>query len=174
MKRTLLAVGLALCSSFACSAPRPVAAVESSAARFPQPVVTDMDGQQVDVAGALRSGRTVVLVFWQTWCATCIVEAPELAAAARAHSDEILFVGVVPGPDGTVDDAEVRRVAQRYDLPYAQVRDRDLSLSHTFAVVGTPTLIALAPDGSEGWRHHRPPEDWIALHRELRQLRGLR
>lgn len=186
MKRETVAVGLAVLvaigSTWGCSAPRAQDAtavhavdttppVAATGARLPVGTVTDMEGRQVDVSGALRSGRTVVLVFWQTWCATCLVEAPELAAAARAHGDEILFVGVIPGPDGTVNDDEVRRLVKRFDLPYAQVRDRDLTWSQTFAVTGTPTLIALTADGQQGWRHHRPPADWSALHRQLRGLR---
>jgi thiol-disulfide isomerase/thioredoxin len=162
------ACALAACSSTP-SAPAPASG--SSTARAPALHATATDGRDVDIDAALKSGRTVVLVFWQTWCASCLAEAPQLAAASRAHPDELLFVGVVPGPDGTVDEEELARLVKRFDLPYAQIRDRDLSWSRAFDVRGTPTLIALRADGSAGWRDRRPPADWSALHGELRSRR---
>lgn len=108
-----------------------------------------------------------MLVFWQTWCASCVAEAPDLAAAAREHADDWYFVGVVPGPDRIVDDREVERVSAELHLPYSHVRDRDGAWSNALAVAGTPTLIALARDGTVGWRGNRPPADWTALHLAL-------
>ncbi|HTF89310.1 MAG TPA: TlpA disulfide reductase family protein [Planctomycetota bacterium] len=155
----------------ACSTPAPHPAANTAVARPPSMRATAIDGKTVDLAAALESGRTVVLVFWQTWCASCLAEAPDLATAARAHPDEIMFVGIVPGPDGTVDEAKLESLVQRFGLPYAQVRDRDLAWSQAFTVTGTPTLIALRADGTAGWRDHRPPADWLALHRSMRAPR---
>lgn len=132
---------------------------------------TAFDGRDVDIARELGAGRTVVLVFWQTWCAPCRAEAPRLREAARAHADDIVFVGVVSGPDSTVDETELRRVVADLDLPYAELRDRDGSWSRAFEVSATPTLIALGPDGREAWRGHRAPADWLELHRTLRAKR---
>jgi len=80
-----------------------------------------------------------------------------------------LIVGIVPGPDGAVNDAEVAQTVQRFGLTYPQVRDRELDWSRAFHVAGTPTLVALRPDGAEGWRGIRPPADWGTLHKQLRQ-----
>jgi thiol-disulfide isomerase/thioredoxin len=123
-------------------------------------VVTDMEGRTHDLDEALRAGRPVALIFWQTWCASCIEEAPQLAADARAHGDEILFVGVVPGPDDYVDDGEVEQMAAELGLPYPQVRDRDLMLSKRFEVKGTPTIVVLGAGGRILFNGHRAPADW--------------
>jgi len=158
----------AVVSLSACSASKPAPTAAREPARAPTMHATAIDGREVDLDSASKSGRTVVLVFWQTWCASCLAEAPHLAATARAHPDELLFVGVVPGPDADVDEEEIARIVKRYDLPYAQIRDRDLAWSRAFDIRGTPTLIALRPDGREGWRDHRAPADWSALHAEMR------
>lgn len=120
--------------------------------------VTDMDG----VAHSL-SGRPVALVFWQTWCASCKREAPEVTAAARRNEGRIQFLGVVPGSDEDVDDREVEQVAREWGLAYPQVRDRDLGLSDHYDVEGTPTIIVLDAGGQVRYRGHRPPADWGAL-----------
>lgn len=168
--RTFVAI-FAVVSLSACSASQATPAQSHEDARPPTLHATALDGRDVDLGAALESGRTVVLVFWQTWCASCLAEAPALAAAARAHADELVFVGVVPGPDGDVDEDELARLVKRFDLPYAQVRDRDLAWSRAFAIRGTPTLVALRADGREGWRDHHAPADWSALHAELRSPR---
>jgi thiol-disulfide isomerase/thioredoxin len=137
--------------------------VVTSAATSAPLVVTDMEGRTHDLEGALRGGQVVALIFWQTWCASCIEEAPRLAADARAHGDEILFLGVVPGPDDYVDDGEVEKMAAELGLPYPQVRDRDLALSQRFEVKGTPTIVVLGSGGRILFRGHRSPQDWSAL-----------
>lgn len=124
--------------------------------------VVDMDDVDHDVDAVLAGGRNVVLVFWQTWCGPCKREAPHLAEAAREHVDGLEFLGVVAGTDKDVDDTKVRRYVEKYDLPYAQIRDRDLSLTKQYEVVGTPTIIILGQDRKVLYRGNRPPEDWSA------------
>lgn len=166
MKRATFAslLLLALLSSCASTAHE----TRTKSARIPATSFTAFDGRTVDLARELAANRTVVLVFWQTWCASCLGEAPHLRDAARAHPDELVFVGVVSGPDSTVDEAELKKLVTRLDLPYPELRDRDGAWSRAFNVTATPTLIALRPDGSEGWRGQRAPEDWLAVHRALR------
>jgi len=119
-----------------------------------------MDGKTHDLNAALSDGRPVALIFWQTWCASCISEAPQLAADARTYGEDILFLGVVPGSDDYVDDGEVEKKATELGLPYAQVRDRDMALSKRYDVKGTPTIVVLGAGGRILFNGHRAPEDW--------------
>ncbi len=145
----------------ACVSQRPLAPAPADG-QAPARLV-DLDGVEHDLEGALAAGRRVVLVFWQTWCGSCLREAPAIAAAARAYPEELLFLGVVPGSDADVDERELRRVAAELRLPYAQVRDRDGSLARRLAVRGTPTLIAFGEGGAELFRGHSAPSDWGLL-----------
>lgn len=126
-------------------------------------VIVDRDGGSHDVQAALREGRPVALVFWQSWCKSCLEEAPGLAAAARELDGRLDFVGVVPGPDASVDEAALDAAIARFGLPYPQVRDRDLALTERFAIEGTPTIVVLGAGGRVVYRGHRAPEDWAAL-----------
>ena len=69
----------------------------------------------------------------------------------------------MPGPEGTVDDAEVRRVAKAQKSPWPQVRDRDLALTKRFEVDGTPTIIVIGAEGEVVYRGHEPPASWDEL-----------
>ena len=69
---------------------------------------------------------------------------------------------MIPGPDDLVDEQEVGRVAERFAMPYPQVRDRELDLSKTFGVDGTPTIVVVAPGGEVLYHGHHAP-DWDAI-----------
>ncbi len=74
-----------------------------------------LDGAPFDLAG--WQGQPVLVNLWATWCAPCVRELPELAAAARQHGD-VRFVGLaVDSPDDDV----VQMVA-RFAVPYPVVR----------------------------------------------------
>ena len=45
---------------------------------------------------------------------------------------------------------------------YPQVRDRDLALTDTFDVRGTPTVVVIGLDGAVAYRGHELP-DWEAF-----------
>jgi thiol-disulfide isomerase/thioredoxin len=44
-------------------------------------------------------GRVVLLNFWATWCAPCIVEIPVLRKVAEDYGPDVLFVAVYHGPE---------------------------------------------------------------------------
>ncbi|MFN0057881.1 MAG: TlpA family protein disulfide reductase [Planctomycetota bacterium] len=124
---------------------------------------TDMEGVRHDLDALLEGGTNVTLVFWQTWCASCLREAPELAEAARTLNGRMPFFGVISGPEGAVDDEKVREVVRKFATPYPQIRDRDLHLTRYCDVRGTPTLLVLGRGRRVLYTGHRPPADWTAL-----------
>ena len=123
-----------------------------------------MDGGSVDLNEVLASGRSVAFVFWQTWCGSCLSEAPHVGAAARELAGEVQFVGVIPGPSERVDDEKARAIAAEKRMEFPHVRDRRMVLSKAFEVSGTPTIVVLRPDGTLGYRGRGLP----ATNAELR------
>jgi thiol-disulfide isomerase/thioredoxin len=119
-----------------------------------------LDGTRSDLSASFSAGRPVALIFWQTWCAACVREAPELASAAMRLAGRVDFFGVVTGPDDVVDEAEVQRMADKLELPYPQARDRSAELAHRFDVQGTPTIVVLEPTGRVSYRGHQLPAQW--------------
>ena len=122
--------------------------------------VQDMDGQQHDFQTILDNGQSIALDYWQTWCAACRREAPQLAKAAEQCKGSIQFFGVVSGTDEFVDDEKVRDFVERAELNYPQIRDRDLTLTAAFQVKGTPTIVVIGEGGSILYRGHHTPDDW--------------
>ena len=123
----------------------------------------DMAGKSHDIDSLLGQEQSVALIFWQPWCKPCLREMPDLIRADRRYSPRIRFYGIISGPDKDVDEAKVKNIVGRLGVGYPQVRDRDLRLSRSFDVEGTPTIVILGPGGSILYRGHQPPDNWNAF-----------
>ena len=121
----------------------------------------DMNGKTLVIADKLAGGNRVALVFWQAGCSPCRAEAPHLAAASRAYSN-LEIIGVVSGPDESVDAVLLEKTIAELSLPYPTVRDRSLDLTRALDVRGTPTIVVLGAKGQVLYQGHKSP-DWKAL-----------
>ncbi len=125
--------------------------------------VVDRGGNQHDIGTTLDRNKPVTLIFWQSWCAPCLQEAPALAAAARQWGERMLFLGVIPGPESAVDEDAVDAAVDKHGLNYGQIRDKDMALTKLFGVQGTPTILVLGKGGKVLFRGHETPTDWSAF-----------
>ncbi|MDA1263887.1 MAG: hypothetical protein O2816_02270 [Planctomycetota bacterium] len=89
-----------------------------------------------------------------------------MQAAHERHGDRIAIVGVVSGPDSSVDEAKLVSLIGKLGLTYPQVRDRELTLTHAFDVDATPTIVVLDASGRLIERGHELP-DFDAVLAEL-------
>ena len=105
-----------------------------------------------DTAQALRDGRValtelrgrpVVVNFWASWCSPCKKEAPILAASARAHHGQVVFLGV------DVQDfaSDARSFLERYGANYVSVRDSGSSTYTAYGLSGLPETFYIDAQG---------------------------
>jgi thiol-disulfide isomerase/thioredoxin len=120
----------------------------------------DLDGKTLNPDADLSAGKPVVLVFWQSWCNSCLEEAPLVEQARRKYGDQVAFYGVVSGPDQSVDEDAVRKVVGQKQLKYPTLRDRDGALSRHFDVQYTPSVVILNPDRKVVYSGGHLPESW--------------
>ena len=120
----------------------------------------DMEGNRHTLSTVISSGKNVVLVFWQTWCASCLGEMPELVKAAESYKAHFQYYGIISGPDEDVDEKKITKTIQKFKIPFPQIRDRELLITNHFAVKGTPTLIILGKGESTLYRGHGLPKEW--------------
>lgn len=90
-------------------------------------------------------GRTLIVSFWATWCAPCIVEMPSLARLARqVPEDEIAVLAVNLGDRGERIDEFLARV----DTDGLTIlHDAENTLAEPWHIVGLPVTYVVAPDG---------------------------
>jgi cytochrome c biogenesis protein CcmG/thiol:disulfide interchange protein DsbE len=88
-------------------------------------------------------GHPVVLNFWASWCVPCKAEAPRLAAAAKAHAGDVLFLGI----DVQDFKSDARRFLTKYEANYVSVRDGGDSTYSAYGLTGLPETYYLDRPG---------------------------
>ena len=105
--------------------------------------LTDTQGTVFKTSQSYTAGKKVLLVFWQTLCASCRREAPHISELAAKYAETLDVFGVVSGPESMVKTDAVIQTAEKWGITYPTVLDRSLELTKHFKVRGTPTLILL-------------------------------
>jgi cytochrome c biogenesis protein CcmG/thiol:disulfide interchange protein DsbE len=99
---------------------------------WPRSLLPALDDGELSI-GELR-GHPVVLNVWASWCRPCRAEAPRLAASARAHAGEVVFLGL----DVQDFKGDARRFLKRYDVRFVSVRDGTGSTGDAYGITGVP------------------------------------
>jgi thiol-disulfide isomerase/thioredoxin len=92
-------------------------------------------------------GKYVLVDFWATWCAPCVIELPRLQAAyAKYHGKglEIVAVSLDESKTAVVDFTKARK------LPWKQVHNATAGgdLVEAFGVRSIPATFLIGPDGT--------------------------
>jgi thiol-disulfide isomerase/thioredoxin len=82
---------------------------------------------------ALR-GHPVVVNLWASWCGPCRHELPFLQRQAVKRGAQVAFLGV----NSNDNDAEARKLAARYPMPYPSFVDPRLAVAGEYGARGLP------------------------------------
>lgn len=111
------------------------------------PEVVLLDAEDGEHSLADYRGRWVVLNFWATWCAPCVVEMPTLAALQRRYpADKVAVVAIsVDRPDDLPDAISFIDVHE----PLALYHDPEFRAPFALGVRGLPATLILDEQGRE-------------------------
>jgi thiol-disulfide isomerase/thioredoxin len=110
--------------------------------RAPEFARKALDSHTVDLKS--YRGKIVLLDFWATWCAPCLVEMPALARWQQQYGPQGLAVIGVSMDD---DDATARKAVDRLKPGYAIVMG-DAKLGMLYGgVMGLPLIFLIDADG---------------------------
>lgn len=93
-------------------------------------------------------GKVVVLNFWASWCAPCVIEFPQMAALAKATKGKTVFLFL--SQDDT--DEAMERFVKKYGKDLSDnvyiARDSDKSIAQgLYQTYKLPETYIIAPDG---------------------------
>jgi len=104
-----------------------------------------IDGEDISL-NSYRDKKIVHLVFWATWCPSCLMEIPKLKKLHEAIGDkpyEIVSIDV--GVNDSVK--KVRQVQERYQLSYKMLFDEAGDVSRKYGIMGVPTHFIINKEG---------------------------
>ena len=119
-----------------------------------------IDGEDISLV-SYRDKKVVHLIFWATWCPSCIMEIPKLKKLHEAIGDkpyEIVSIDV--GVNDSVK--KVRQVQERYQLSYKMLFDEAGDVSRKYGIMGVPTHFIINKEGVIINRFNQLPEDTTA------------
>jgi cytochrome c biogenesis protein CcmG/thiol:disulfide interchange protein DsbE len=101
-----------------------------------------LDGNMMDLSEL--HGKVVMVDFWSSWCAPCLLEAPELADSYRDYESKgVEFLGVAIWDQ----EKNVRHYVEKFSLDYPNAVDTNGLAPISFGVRGIPEKYFIDKDG---------------------------
>ena len=103
-----------------------------------------LDGKNYSISDF--KGKTILINFWATWCAPCVVEFPKLIALAKQNPDIVII-----GLSSDIDDAKIIRFLDKNpdNLPNFLIsRDQKRKITaDVFQTYKLPETVIISPSG---------------------------
>ncbi|WP_282019648.1 thiol-disulfide oxidoreductase ResA [Planomicrobium okeanokoites] len=109
----------------------------------PDFALTDLNGDRHQLSD--YKGQGVFVNFWGTWCKPCEKEFPLMDRQYQVYKDQgvqILAVNIAQS------DYEVEQYAERKNLTFPIVIDKDKSVMQAYNIRPLPTTILVNPEGA--------------------------
>ena len=134
----------------AADAAYPTGVLDRSRAGTPAPATLFEDAQGRPARLAIFRGRPLLVNFWATWCAPCVVELPSLDRLAARESERMAVVAISQDLDGRqkVTDFFAGRSFARLEA----YLDPRMEMMPALGIDTLPTTILYDAEGREVWR----------------------
>ncbi len=113
-------------------------------------VLNDVAGNPVQLSGL--TGRPIILNFWATWCAPCLVEMPDLQAVYERHQSDGLLILAINRQETAVTVRDF--FYDELDLTFTPLLDETGDVSRLYGVVNYPTSVFIDEEGMVTAVHH--------------------
>lgn len=110
----------------------------------PEFSLPDIDGNSVTLSGF--RDKTVILVFWSTWCSRCSEELTFLRNTFGGR-DDLIVVLINQDSEKAVPRERIVEMRDRLSLTFPILMDSGLVLWDRFGINALPTSIVIGKDG---------------------------
>jgi peroxiredoxin len=147
------------------------ASLVKSGDRAPAFRIKTLDGAEIELE-RLR-GKTVLLVFFATWCGPCNLELPHVQAVWEANRERADFTLLAISREEIVETVAAFKTKHGYTFPIAS--DTDRSVYSRYAKEFIPRTYLIGPDGMVRFASSGFSEEHLAeLQEELAKQLGAR
>lgn len=91
-----------------------------------------------------RGDKSILLVFWATWCGYCAKELPDLKTFTQENKDKIKVLVVASGEIKEV----VKDYIKEHDINFTMLLDEERKIWNLYGVRGTPAHFLIGLDGN--------------------------
>jgi thiol-disulfide isomerase/thioredoxin len=129
--------------------------------------VRTLGGNQLSRASL--SGKPALLIFWNTWCATCKSELPKLNQMAEKFPGRLTVLAINTGLNDS--ESKARAYWNKYGYSFQSGYDHSFQVAESFRIMGVPTIVLVDAQGLVRYSHTAMPKD---MEERLKQLVSLR
>jgi peroxiredoxin len=116
----------------------------------------DSNGADVNLNGAIKGNKAVLLVFWATWCPHCVNEVPQLKQLDAAYGNKGLKILAI---DVGESAKKVQSFARQEGIDYTIMLDLENAVANQYGVTGIPSNILVDDNGVIKYKGVRPPPE---------------
>jgi peroxiredoxin len=107
----------------------------------PNFVLPNLEGEKVELAQMIKE-KPVLLVFWATWCPTCLEEIPTLNEWTKKFPQlKILGINVQESME------QIKPFASKRGVNYPVLLDQQAEVAELYGLIGIPAAIVVAKGG---------------------------
>ncbi len=112
----------------------------------PSFTLKSLDGKVVSLKSLLARGH-VMLVFWETECVYCYIHIKDFNAIHNKYKNKGLTVAAI-NMLGESNEA-IQEYVNNNKIKYLMLSDqlKGIDVANSYKVIGTPTIVLIAPDG---------------------------
>ena len=93
-------------------------------------------------------GKIVLLNFWASWCAPCVIEFPKLRALAETHKDTLVVLALSADTEADAVDRFLKKIKHKNQDNFLIVHDANKMISQDlFQTIRLPETIIIDRDG---------------------------
>lgn len=99
--------------------------------------------------------HVLVLDFWATWCGPCLRISPRLDALQRAHTGELMVLGISgmsAGERYPEDEGAIRAHMRGHPVSYWHLNDTTKRVYRSLRISAIPHVVVLSTDGVVRWQ----------------------
>lgn len=120
---------------------------------------TALNGQK----GALEDhkGKTIMVHFWASWCAPCVIEFPDLIDLANSNAENLVILALTLDENNADIEKFMTKINQELPDNFLIIQDEQKAISEgLYGTVKLPETFLIKPDMTVAEKITGPQENW--------------
>ncbi len=132
----------------------PVSAQDSKGDVMPEVKLTNLKGEQINLASLVKNNKLTVVSFWATWCSPCKKELTNIAELYQNWKKDYGVEVVAISTDDARNKDRVRAYAEGVNWPFVILLDPNEDMKRSLNFQSIPYTLLIDKTGKIIYRHN--------------------